>query len=412
MVFYKMQIKAHNNTTHHILKNEAYLILPKFPKGGKSKRGIFSAIISGFVGLEFEGISRFLHKRRHKALHKADKTMSIQTNIPRNKLMHLENNLVMYGVHNAETLIKTVHALHSRQTLYKNLFAGKTSAAYEFYTQMHGERGIQHYAINSMLYLRTIKDKYIEIYNEFISQLHVYAKAVRILAKGYLPISFITPLKLQEILNSVKETLTKTNPDYNIVIKRLHLYYNMKLVTFGTDRNRNLIIQFPIFVQPYTQQQLTLYQLETVPVPIVDKHTKVYSYTQLQIKKPYLALNTETYINIRQQGLATCKRIGYEFFCEELFIVRYKSIHSSKSAIFFYLDKDLIKCNCDFTFYYNKTDITLTVLDKGNEIILGNWPSDKHIICTINNGIPIEILSHPYILVNRSLLCNWYGSGK
>ena len=30
----------------------------------------------------------------------------------------------------------------------------------------------------------------------------------------------------------------------------------------------------------------------------------------------------------------------------------------------------------------------------------------KHIICTINNDIPIEIPSHPYVLVNRSVLCN------
>ena len=47
-----------------------------------------------------------------------------------------------------------------------------------------------------MLYLHMIKDKYIEIYNKFISQLHIYAKAVRILAKGYLPILLIMPLKL------------------------------------------------------------------------------------------------------------------------------------------------------------------------------------------------------------------------
>ena len=60
-----------------------------------------------------------------------------------------------------------------------------------------------------MLYLQIIKDKFIETYNEFISQLHIYAKAVRILAKGYLPISLITPLKLHEILNSIKEMLTK-----------------------------------------------------------------------------------------------------------------------------------------------------------------------------------------------------------
>ena len=118
-----------------------------------------------------------------------------------------------------------------------------------------------------------------------------------------------------------------------------------------------------------------------------------------------LALNIKTYINVRQQELATCKRIGYEFFCEALFVVRQKSIHSCESAIYFDVDKEIIKQNCDFTFYY-KTDITLTVLDRGNKIILANWPNDKHIICTINNDIPIESLSHPYILVNRSVLCN------
>ena len=105
----------------------------------------------------------------------------------------------------------------------------------------------------------------------------------------------------------------------------------MKLVTFGIDRHRNLIIQFPIFVQPYTQQPLILYQLETVPVPIVDINTKADSYTQLQIKKLYLTLNMETYINVREQGLATCKMIGYEFYCEELFC--------SKTQIYLQLQK-------------------------------------------------------------------------
>ena len=62
--------------------------------------------------------------------------------------------------------------------------------------------------------------------------------------------------------------------------------------------------------------------------------------------------------------------------------------------------------NCKFNFYYNKTDITSTVLDSGNEIILANWPNNKYIICNINNDIPIKIPTHPYVLVNRSVLCN------
>ena len=123
-----------------------------------------------------------------KPYSKAVSMMSTKTDIQRNKVMHLENTLVMYGNYNVEALgrlIKMVHALHSRQTMNKTLFAGRTSTTHEYYSQMHGEEVKQHYAIDSMLYLRTIKDKYIEIYNEFISQLHVYVKVVRILAKTY-----------------------------------------------------------------------------------------------------------------------------------------------------------------------------------------------------------------------------------
>ena len=94
----------------------------------------------------------------------------------------------MYGVYNAETLeklIKIVHTLHSRQSMYIKLIAGQITKTYK-YSQMHGDHGIQHCTINSMLYLRTIKDKYIELCSEFTSQLHNYAKAIRILAEGWL----------------------------------------------------------------------------------------------------------------------------------------------------------------------------------------------------------------------------------
>ena len=70
---------------------------------------------------------------------------------------------------------------------------------------------------------------------------------------------------------------------------------------FGIDNNKNLIIQFPVFVAPYMQARLTLYQIETVPVPILDANNKAQSYTQLRIDKPYIALNDETYILLRSQ---------------------------------------------------------------------------------------------------------------
>ena len=180
----------------------------------------------------------------------------------------------------------------------------------------------------------------------------------------------------------------------------------MPLVTFGVDRKMNPVVQFPVFIQPYIQEPLLLYQLETVPVPILDTNMEANSYSHLCVNKPYLALNRETYISLTTQELRSCKMIGRKFYCEELFVVKHKSSYSCESAIYFNLTTDIIRDTCNFDFYYNKTDITLTVLDGGNEIILATWPNEKHIVCTINNDIPVKIPSHPYVLVDRSILCN------
>ena len=86
----------------------------------------------------------------------------------------------------------------------------------------------------------------------------------------------------------------------------------------------------------------------------------------MHIQVPYIALNSENHISIRQQELRTCKRIGYEFYCEELFIVKHKSKYSCGTIIYFNANAETIKENCKFKFYYNKTDITHTVLDGKN----------------------------------------------
>ena len=70
----------------------------------------------------------------------------------------------------------------------------------------------------------------------------MYTKVIRVPSKVYLSISLLPPSKLQEIFNKVKKAIQITNPDYD----RLHLYYDMKLVTFGIDEDRNLIVQFPV----------------------------------------------------------------------------------------------------------------------------------------------------------------------
>ena len=70
--FYKQQIDYYNQMAYNILQNEIGLILPSF--NNRKKRfltTILGTIASKVIGLAFEGISSFLHHKRHKDLQKA-----------------------------------------------------------------------------------------------------------------------------------------------------------------------------------------------------------------------------------------------------------------------------------------------------------------------------------------------------
>ena len=115
----------------------------------------------------------------------------------------------------------------------------------EIYSQ---DKGVCNYVINSVIFLTTVREKYVKIYERFIEGLKLYSKAIRVLSKGYLPISLLPPSKLKKILKEVRISIAKSNKDYDLLLTRLYLYYDMRLVTFGIDNQRNLIVQFPIFV--------------------------------------------------------------------------------------------------------------------------------------------------------------------
>ena len=54
---YTNLIKLHDTTVYNILENEIKLLLPQL---SRQKHGIISTLVSGFIGLAYEGISSFL----------------------------------------------------------------------------------------------------------------------------------------------------------------------------------------------------------------------------------------------------------------------------------------------------------------------------------------------------------------
>ena len=83
-------------------------ILPKFPTGKRQRCGailasILGSVASKVIGLAYEGISRFLHHKTHKALHTAVAVMNKKTDVQHNWIHHLEDSMIMY-VYTIQTL--------------------------------------------------------------------------------------------------------------------------------------------------------------------------------------------------------------------------------------------------------------------------------------------------------------------
>ena len=128
----------------------------------RQEHGIITTLESSFIGLAYERISSFLQRKHETALHKAVNAMNNQANTQCNKLMKLDDTMLMYGIYNAETLeklIRTVHEIHNTTSSHEKLFAGEHN--HSLFRMLYTDvLGIQQYATSSLLYLRIIQDNW------------------------------------------------------------------------------------------------------------------------------------------------------------------------------------------------------------------------------------------------------------
>ena len=71
--------------------------------------------------------------------------------------------MIMYGVYNVDTLeklIQMVHKINTKSVWFERLYAGHVNKQFEMYSS---SQGANYYAIHSLLYLRTIQEKYIKM---------------------------------------------------------------------------------------------------------------------------------------------------------------------------------------------------------------------------------------------------------
>ena len=83
--------------------------------------------------------------------------------------------MIMHGVYNSDTLtalIRTVHNMQNTTTWKERTFAGKVDQMYQVYLN---EEGAHNFAINSVLFLTNMREKYVKMNERFIEELkHIF----------------------------------------------------------------------------------------------------------------------------------------------------------------------------------------------------------------------------------------------
>ena len=373
-------------------------------RGRRGFGSILAKAIPGLITLAIESVSSYIKGRQQQRINTAVEELRSDDNKIKNDLKQYRNELLMYGRYNLKSLrgiINTINALHKKQNHFEWAVKQKD------FNFRKSDMNAVNYNFEVMMYLKNVREEHVVSYREAVKAARDLLNGIAIVTQGRLPRALISDNQLREILGKVDAMVKRNYPDYVLAAKHISHYRDMKMVTFSVDQQaHSLILTFPAFIKNYKQPPLSLYEVETVPVPIIDKNVKADSYSQVRIEKSYIATGTDYYIQLRISELLMCKSIRYIYYCEELFVIKHKSRHSCVSAIFYNLGPATVIKNCRFDYYYNIT-VPPFILDGGRDVLLANFHGPRSLKCSsVNGGLAKPAPENTYAVVNREFLCD------
>ena len=139
------------------------------------------------------------------------------------------------------------------------------------------------YNFDVMMYMKNAREEHVVTYREAVKAARDFLDGIAIVTQGRLSRALISDNQLREILGKVDAMSKRNYPDYVLAATHISHYRDMKMVTFAVDQQtHSLIVTFPDIIRNYKQPPLSLYEVETVPVPIIEKN--------------YIAAGTDYYI--------------------------------------------------------------------------------------------------------------------
>ena len=135
------------------------------------------------------------------------------------------------------------------------------------------------------------------------------------LNSGYLTHRILDPKILAKYLEVIEDDLEETAPEFEPVFTNVYQYYGNSLISF-TNTIDDLLLQLPILIKLKVQVPMSLFSIETAPVPL-DAETYLgekREYTQIIPEIELIALTENNYIPLMQAQISLCAKIGYMYY--------------------------------------------------------------------------------------------------
>ena len=367
--------------------------------------------IAAIKGMMIKGINALVDAKRASSFNNAIKLVNENVQITHDRLITLENRTAMMAkaiipvlkdfkqqINNTnDRLIRQYRMMTRAHERYNRLFR-----------QTHKTFQIHHLALLMFKdYIMILVGTLQRIHRQYVrykSALDDTLIGIENLNSGYLMHCILDPKILAKYLEAVEDDLEETAPEFEPVFTNVYQYYGNSLISFINTID-DLLLQLPILIKLKVQVPMSLFSIETAPVPL-DAETYLgekREYTQIIPETELIALTENNYIPLMQAQISLCAKIGYMYYCECAHLLKKHMEHTCMSAIYYDQGSDVKAKQC-------KTIITFDtipeskILDAGDLLILSNLQKPWTTVCKDISRV-FEIEYSTYRILNRSELC-------
>ena len=362
-------------------------------------------------GVLIKGINALVYTKRANSFNNAIKMLNANVEITHNRLVTLENRTSMMAKANMPVLKDLKSEINKTNEQLASQYRLMSSAHNRYnllFRQMHEMQTIHHFALLLFKNYLTIQvgtlQRIHRQYTRYESVLDDTLIGIENLNSGYLTHQILDPQVLTKYLEIIEDDLEDTAPEYEPVFTSVYQYYGNSLASF-TNTIDDLLLQLPILIKLKVQVPMSLFSIETVPVPL-DAETYIgdkREYTQITPESKYIALTDNNYVPLTQAQKSLCAKIGYTYYCEYVHLLKKCTEHTCMSAIY-YDQESKIKANQCKTIVTFDNTLESKILDTSNILILSNLQKPWTIACKDVSRV-FEIEYSTYHILNRLELC-------